>query len=205
MESETTRVSDLHTEAPAVPGQPHTRKKKKGQLLRALREQNELLRAQLDNQARSIDQLQSTVAALAAREPAAAPTKAEEDAEVVALMREARREINTRIIAAIRGEDPVAAKAVENSLSQVRKLLKDVGEVKTLAEEASLTLGGAKTAAPEADFAESMEKFANAAERVSQTSVGRKVLGKLGLNDAAAETPAIEDKSTEPGVEEAFG
>ncbi|RIK65419.1 MAG: hypothetical protein DCC64_01925 [Planctomycetota bacterium] len=196
VESETTRLnSEEHTETPGAPGQPRPKKKKKGVLLRALREQNELLRAQLQQQGAQIEALTSSVAALAAREPAApVPTKTEEDAEALALIRDARREINSRVLAAIRGEDPVAAKAVENSLAQVRKLLKDVGEVKQLAQEASATLGGDVPAAPEMDLAESIEKFAGAAERISQTHVGRKVLMKLGLSDA--DTPALDDKTT---------
>lgn len=221
MESETTRVSEEHTDSPAAPRQPSRGdagsppKKKKGALLRALREQNEMLArqnealaAQLTRQDATLSQLSSTVAALAAREPAPAPaTKAEEDAEVTQLIRDARREVNARVLAAIRGEDPAAEKAVGRALGQVRQLLKDVGEVKTLAEEASLTLGGGKALTPEPDLAESMEKFANAAERVSNTRVGAKLLNKLGLGDAAAntETPALEHKPTDEEVNAAYG
>lgn len=204
VESETTRVSEEHTESPAAPGQPRP-KKKKGRLLRALREQNDLLRAQLQQQAGQIEALTSSVAALSAREPAAAaPTKTEEDAEALALIRDARREINSRVLAAIRGEDPVAAKAVENSLAQVRKLLKDVGEVKQLAQEASATLGGDVPATPDMDLAEQAEKMAGAAERISQTRIGSKLLAKFGLADAD-EKPALEHKPTDEEVSAAYG
>lgn len=118
------------------------------------------------------------------------------------LMQQIEMAVHDRVLAAVKGEDPIADKAIDTALSRVRKLLHDAGEIKTLAEEASATLGAAKAVAEE-DPVALAERAATAVDKFSATRIGSRLMDRF-FPEAPA-TPLLTHESSGEDVKAVYG
>lgn len=118
------------------------------------------------------------------------------------LQEQLEQAVHERMLAAAKGEDPIADKAVSTVLSRVRTMLREVGEIKTLTEEASLALGAGKAAA-EDDPVALAERSAAALDKFSQTRIGGRLLERF-LPEGPA-TPLLTHESSGDDVKAVYG